>query len=89
MQGIPGGGSDQSDSGRVEARKVLRSTSISLRPREAARALGVSERTLWTWTAGGSTGIPHVRIGGVLLYPVRELEEWLADQSGQGVNHGG
>jgi excisionase family DNA binding protein len=49
---------------------------LALRPREAAKALGVSERTLWAWTKEGD--VPHAKIGGTLLYPVAELREWLS-----------
>jgi excisionase family DNA binding protein len=53
---------------------------LALRPREAARALGVSARTLWTWTRDGH--VPHVRVGNgkrkTTLYPVAELRDWLA-----------
>lgn len=56
---------------------------LSLRPRQAAPLLGVSERTLWTWTSRGL--IPHVRIGTgkrqTVLYPVAQLQAWLAEQS--------
>ena len=48
---------------------------LCLRPREAAEALGVSARTLWTWTK--KLGVPHVRNGNVVLYPVDALQEWL------------
>lgn len=48
---------------------------LALRPREAAQALGVSERTLWTLTREGK--IPVKRIGRVTLYPVHRLREWL------------
>lgn len=48
---------------------------LSLRTREAAAALGISERTLQTLTAGGD--IPHVKLGRANLYPVRELADWL------------
>lgn len=51
---------------------------LAMRPREAARALGVSERTLWTWTREGS--IPHVRRGALILYPVDALRRWLDEQ---------
>lgn len=53
---------------------------IALRPREAAAALGVSRRTLSTLTADRESGIPHVRLGGCLLYPSRELQDWLASR---------
>ena len=49
--------------------------SLALRPREAAKALGVSERSLWEWTHRGE--IPHVRVGRSVLYPVDGLRDWL------------
>ena len=49
-------------------------TRLALRPREAAAALGVSERTLRSL----QSELPSVRIGRTLLYPVRELEAWLS-----------
>jgi excisionase family DNA binding protein len=52
---------------------------LSLRPREAAKALGVSERTLWAWTAAGE--IPHIRRGAVVLYSVDVLRRWLDSQT--------
>ena len=52
---------------------------LALRPREAAEALGVSERTLWAWTKNGR--IPHVRMGGAVLYPVESLRLWLREQA--------
>ena len=52
---------------------------LALRPREAAKALGVSERTLWTWTQQGT--IPHVRRGKTILYPTAVLARWLDEQA--------
>jgi excisionase family DNA binding protein len=52
---------------------------LALRPREAAKALGVSERTLWTWTDEGQ--VPFVRIGKSILYPVDSLRRWLDEQA--------
>jgi len=49
---------------------------LALRPRDAAKALGVSQRTLWEWTQRGD--VPHVRRGRTLLYPVKAVEAWLA-----------
>ena len=54
---------------------------LALRPRDAARALGVGERMLWSLTNAGR--IPHVKIGRATLYPIRALEQWLAEQAGR------
>jgi len=53
---------------------------LALRPREAAAALGVSERTLWDWTQRGD--VPHVRRNNTILYPVDALRRWLAEEAG-------
>jgi len=63
---------------------------LALRPREAAKALSVSERTLWDWTQRGE--IPHVRRGKTIMYPVSSLTLWLETQvttqaPAKGVNH--
>ena len=48
---------------------------LALGPRDAALALGVSERTLCTYTR--RHGVPHVRLGRRILNPVHEQTEWL------------
>ena len=53
---------------------------LALRPEEAARVLGVSERTLRAWLPE----LPHVRRGGVVLIPVEPLREWLKEQARAG-----
>lgn len=53
---------------------------LALRPREAAKVLSISERTLWTLT--NRREIPHLRLGRAILYPVDGLRSWLAGQSG-------
>ena len=58
---------------------VLPTPALALRPRDAARELSISERLLWDWTR--SEGLPHVRIGTVVLYPVDGLRQWLNDRS--------
>ncbi len=50
---------------------------IALRPREAARALGLGERTLWGLTAPRGP-IPVVKVGTARLYRVADLDAWLA-----------
>ena len=48
---------------------------LALRPREAAQALGISERFLWTLTNQGD--VPHLRLGRTVVYPVDALQKWL------------
>lgn len=54
-------------------------TRLSLRPREAAEALGISERTLWSLTKCGD--IPHVKAGRIVLYRIADLDAWLAERA--------
>jgi excisionase family DNA binding protein len=59
---------------------------LALRPRDAARRLGVSPRTLWEWTRAGL--VPCVRVGTgsrkTVLYPVADLQAWLARRAANG-----
>jgi excisionase family DNA binding protein len=59
-------------------------TPLALRPREAAKALGISPRYLWQLTKDGV--IPCVRVGSgkrkSVLYPLAVLQAWLAQQAG-------
>lgn len=66
---------------------------LALRPRDAAKALGISPRLLWQLTKDGR--IPCARVGNgkrrTLLYPVVELQAWLTRQSHadeEGVSNG-
>lgn len=47
---------------------------LALRPKEAAKALGLSERKF----REVMHELPHVFVGGVRLFPVTALREWLA-----------
>lgn len=40
---------------------------------EAAKMLGVCERTLWQWTKEGQ--VPHVKIGRRVIYPIVGLKK--------------
>jgi excisionase family DNA binding protein len=51
------------------------SDSLSLRPREAAAALGVSISTLERITKSGA--LPCVKLGRAVLYPVSSLKQFL------------
>ena len=55
---------------------------LALNAREAAAALGISERTLWALTREGI--IPAVRLGGRVVYPVATLQRWLDQQARAG-----
>jgi excisionase family DNA binding protein len=48
---------------------------ILLTVREAAQALAVSERTLWTLTNSGE--VAHVRFGLSMRYDVADLRNWI------------
>ena len=48
---------------------------LLLRPLEAAATLGVSLRTLMSWTAAGT--IPHFRQGRCLRYSTDSLRDWI------------
>jgi hypothetical protein len=59
------------------------SSPLALRPREAARALGISPRLLWDLSKDGV--IPCLRLGRgkrkTVLYPVAVLEAWLTSEA--------
>jgi len=52
-------------------------TRLALRPREAAAALGISERKLRELLPE----LPHIRIRGVVLIPVESVRRWLEERS--------
>lgn len=56
---------------------------LALRPREAAKALGISPRLLWQLTHDGV--IPCVRVGTgkrkSVLYPTSHLQAWLKSEA--------
>ncbi len=52
---------------------------LALRPRDAAVALGISERLLQDWVK--FHGVPCVRLGQVVRYPTNELRQWLRERA--------
>ncbi len=52
----------------------------ALRPAEAARSIGISERKFWTLIKD-EIGPPTMKLGRVTLVPVEGLSRWLKDQS--------
>lgn len=67
----------------VETAVMNETSPLALRPRDAAKALGISPRLLWQLTKDGK--VPCVRVGGIkrqtLLYPVAELQAWLSQKA--------
>lgn len=61
------------------ANTALVSTQLALRPRAAAKAVGISLRLLSTLTR--EKRIPHLRLGRAVVYPVAELQKWLSDEA--------
>ena len=68
---------------QVNVQKIEPETScLAMRPRTAAKALGISERLLWDWIRRGV--VPHARIGGVVGCPTDALRDWLQRQAEAG-----
>jgi excisionase family DNA binding protein len=55
---------------------------LLLTVREAAKALSISERTLWSLTSRGE--LPAIRIGRAKRYSVDELHRWVEAQKKAG-----
>ena len=58
---------------------------LLVRPDEAAKALAISSRKLWTLTNCGE--IPCVRIGRSVRYDVADLESWIERSKTRGPCH--
>jgi len=59
-------------------------TALLVDAREAARMLAVSPRKLWGMTFEDVPGLPHVRCGRLVRYPVADLERWIESQRKRG-----
>ncbi len=59
------------------------SAPLAMRPRDAAKALGIGQRKLWDLTHPRGP-IPCVRIGTCIVYPTELLQKWLAAQATKG-----
>jgi hypothetical protein len=55
---------------------------LLLSAREAAKALSISARTLWSMTAPRGP-IPCLRLNSRVLYPVDGLKKWIDEQTSQ------
>jgi excisionase family DNA binding protein len=61
----------------VSTQPLSLETRVALRPKEAAEALGISDRTLRQLLPE----LPTVRRGGIVLIPVEQLRTWLREES--------
>lgn len=57
-------------------------TRLALRPVDAAKALAISPRTLFTLTKAGD--IPCTRVGRAVLYRPADLDKWLQSKTQKG-----
>lgn len=48
---------------------------MALSRREAAKAIGISERKLWSMTVSGE--VPHAKLGRRVIYPIDKLRQWM------------
>lgn len=71
------GASPMSDGQTTDA--TVEPERLLLSPREAARSLSVSERTLYSLMKSGE--LTHVRIGRLVRYPRAELEAWIRQRT--------
>ena len=62
---------------RVITKMVPTPEPLLVSPRQAARLLSVSERTLFTWTKAGQ--VPCVKLGRLVRYSVDSLKEFIAE----------
>jgi excisionase family DNA binding protein len=70
-------GSMRLASGSAE-RTDVSSANLLWKRSQAAKALGISERTLWSLTQAGT--IPYVKIGRSVRYAPDELKAWVSAQ---------
>jgi excisionase family DNA binding protein len=69
---------------RDKAMVTMTPERILLTPKQAAAALSISTRTLWSLTDRGQ--LPAVRIGRAVRYSIRDLESWIARRRTQEEN---
>jgi excisionase family DNA binding protein len=66
------------EAGPRHGRDPQRVPPILLSLKDAARALAVSDRSLWEWTKAGK--VPHIRLGRRVLYSPDDLRRWVEGQ---------
>jgi len=48
-----------------------------LTPKEVSRTINITIGTLAVWRTTKVYNIPYIKVGGKVLYPVKELNDWL------------
>lgn len=59
---------------------------LLLTPKEAAKLLSVSPRKLWSMTFEDGLGVPYLKMGRLVRYPLADLKTWIQQQS-EGGSH--
>jgi excisionase family DNA binding protein len=72
---------------RIEVIPPAKITPLAVGARDAARMLGVCEKTIRTMAAAGE--LPSARIGTRLILRVAALEQWLRDRETTPADGGG
>ena len=54
-------------------------TPLLLDSKDAAQVLAVSPRKLWAMTFEDQPGLPYIRCGRLVRYPLSDLQRWIDD----------
>jgi len=54
-------------------------TPLLLDSKDAAQVLSVSPRKLWAMTFEDQPGLPYIRCGRLVRYPLSDLQRWIDD----------
>jgi excisionase family DNA binding protein len=65
-------------------REQAHSATLLVDPKEAARLLAVSPRTLWALTFEKQPALPHLRCGRLVRYSLADLNRWIEAQRAGG-----
>jgi predicted site-specific integrase-resolvase len=47
---------------------------------DAANRLGVAPATLAFWRCTGSEEVPFIKVGGRVIYRIKDLDQWLSER---------
>lgn len=72
------------DEGVAPAPAISTDNRLAVGAREAAKMVGICEKTLWTLSQRGD--IPSIRVLGRRLYPVDALRQWINEKLREGAD---